>query len=68
MQDDDKPSNDGSGEDPQPEVIGWRGPDDAFYGVTARAFDAGDVGRWQLLIRPVAETVTNLTLSTEAAL
>lgn len=64
VQDDEESPNRGSAGDLEPEVIGWRSPHGAFHAVAARAFDAGDAGRWQLLVRPVAETVTSLTLAT----
>jgi hypothetical protein len=48
--------------DPEPVLLGWRGPDGRLEGGIARIFDVDDSGVWQLIIRPVEDTVTSIAL------
>jgi hypothetical protein len=62
--DDDETGNEESA-DPEPVLLGWRGPDGRLEEGGARTFDVDDSGVWQLIVRPVEDTVTSIALRTK---
>jgi hypothetical protein len=49
-------------EEPQPRVLGWRSPDGDVLRDERIAIEPAETGRWELIVTPVPETVTDIKI------